>query len=923
MRHHDQQTLISFGRCYHYAIPDTSRISTRSNSNAHINADQLCTHVEMHVEIDVSSQEEGDVPMGQKWAHNVPPWSSQGSEGDSDAVIKQIACTFQSTLFLTAAGKIYQQGLLHGFMMAPLPVKVSVPLPLKCIQISAGRHFCLALLEGGVAVASWGAGHFGQLGISPNYPHKDQGMIGSSNDPITFTSSPCIIERLLPHSNDSPVVSVAAGDWHALALTKSGRVWAWGCNRNLQCGRKVKNGSSSTGSPSSSPSPAPTVTIPLPVSLGPSSVDGTSPTSFHVTQIAAGRSHSMIIARETFRILSDNMDGSQNLATKVVSKNVVYCWGNSHHGQCGNYVTRRSVPGVLPSAVESLRDVDVCQISAAGNHSMALTAQGRILCWGSHLDGQLGIGIATATRTAYKAATDDESATYSNHNLASTSAIQCKPRLVSDLDFVAIAAGQEWNKLQQSADSLSCSQSTMSNASLLSSIPRIVSVQAGATYSTALDSLGQLYVWGSNDAEQLGVPIPKPNDLPFVHEDNNALRVIIDSTRLQGDVTNPLLYSRPLHVQTFDSRHNVLLPLRVEVVCDTHVDQIGCGPNHMWCVGRRRSDEDTEHLLKGREYSKTLYEVQVEQHKSSVSLCPPSSEKDIIMYERALASNCDSSNVPLPIEKTNSMNSADQIIGKQVSDSFNGELVGSQFTDIEAIPSKATSTSDLFLDNSSAIGSSRSFRDESEQVLRSLKDSSASIDSRMPKHNNVTKYPVAVEDPSTTVEVETNGRGHDDKAKQSWSQSVASAAVATATMPNEEKQKEDSPLILDAETDIPRRFDTEGKSTSSHPKQLQGQQSQIKNRGETLIKRISKKFLKPRKSPLSNSGTFEDDVSASRSPLPHHPKSISHIEESNNIICDQIYPTGVANDSMPLTKASKKSKASDRFFGNRRKKENN
>ena len=160
MRQRDQQKLISFGRCYHYAIPDTNRISTRQFSRVHDNDEQQTARIPMPCEHDVvapdvTSKQNSEIPVGQRWANDIPPWSSQGFEGDDDMTIRQIACTFQSTLFLTASGKIYQQGLLHGFMMAPIPIKITIPLPLKCIQISAGRHFCLALLEGGLAVASW------------------------------------------------------------------------------------------------------------------------------------------------------------------------------------------------------------------------------------------------------------------------------------------------------------------------------------------------------------------------------------------------------------------------------------------------------------------------------------------------------------------------------------------------------------------------------------------------------------------------------------------------------------------------------------------------------------------------------------------------------------------------------------------------
>jgi alpha-tubulin suppressor-like RCC1 family protein len=776
-----------------------------------------------------------------------------------------------------------------------------------------------------------GAGHFGQLGISTNYPHKDHGTISpsNSNDPITFTSSPCIIERLLPHSNDSPVVSVAAGDWHALALTKSGKVWAWGCNRNLQCGRKVKNGSSGNNSPSGTPSPAPTVTIPLPVPLAPTSVNGISPISFHATQISAGRSHSMIIAKETFRIPVDQNEVSLNPTTKIVAKNVVYCWGNSHQGQCGNYVTRRSVQGVLPAAVESLRDVDVRQISASGNHSMALTAQGRILCWGSHLDGQLGIGIAPASAAAYRTATDEESATSTNQSihLASTSAIQCKPRLVSDLDFVAIAAGQEWNKLQQSSDSLSSSQNSISNPSLLSSIPRITSVQAGATYSTALDSLGQLYVWGSNDAGQLGVSIPKVNSLPYVHEDNNALRVVIDANHLQDCATNPLLHSRPLHVQSFDSRHIVVLPVRVDIIGDTRVTQIGCGPNHMWCVGSPRSPLDMENLLKVREYSKTLYEVQLEHHKPLSSLWPSSAEKDSLLNERinpTIPSSCRvSSDSPLINEKTKTVPATVDITRKQAALNMNGSLAQSSIRNVEVQTSILPDKIYYLHGKPQATGSSRSSRDNSEHVPRHSNESCVSYLPPMPNDSNPTINPIRVEpsftatDVEDVTETEANDNYNVDNEETMLSQSATSVATTTST-DIVIKQSEISHAILDTDKEVPLRLSI-GRKPSSTSMELQ--ESHTKNSPNTLIKRISQKFMKRRKPPSAKS-MMDEEMGASRSASPQDLKLGLNVEDSENHESDLFFANGVVDNSIGSSKTPRKARKSDRFFGNRRKKEN-
>jgi alpha-tubulin suppressor-like RCC1 family protein len=116
-----------------------------------------------------------------KFVWNEPPW--QGKEGDE---ISQTACTAQSTIFLTEQGKIYQTGTMHGRVYKET-VPIVVPLPLKCVEIAAGRHFCLGRMEGGLATVSWGAGHFGQLGVGGNDLNSGEGQ-------ITFTPQPIVIE---------------------------------------------------------------------------------------------------------------------------------------------------------------------------------------------------------------------------------------------------------------------------------------------------------------------------------------------------------------------------------------------------------------------------------------------------------------------------------------------------------------------------------------------------------------------------------------------------------------------------------------------------------------------------------------------------------------------------------------------------------
>jgi alpha-tubulin suppressor-like RCC1 family protein len=503
---------VAFVRNFFYALGGTLETEQAEQENTNTNAGVL-----------VSRQWEQPSWQGLKGA------AGKTRNEDESNDIQQVVCTVQSTVFLTKNGKVYQTGTLHGRVM-PEAVPITIPLPLKCVQVAAGRHFCLGMMEGGLATVSWGAGHFGQLGLGANKKAEDGNL--------TFVPQPIVIERLLPHVIGSPMKQVACGDWHGLALTESGKVWAWGSNRSNQCGRKsaVKSGSNQ----------APTIVAPLPV-----------PFDIPFSKIAAGRAHSVAITKE---------------------KAQVYCWGASAYGQCGHVLRRSGI--APPKLVEGLEDLRIIDIAAGSTHTLGLTSGGRLFSWGAGSEGQLGIGL--------------------------TVGVQPKPKLVSDLDFVAIEAGQEWkNKKKKQApgqspfdtsttsDESSSGSSKSTSPSALSNVPRIVSVHCAGSYSAVICSSGHVYAFGSNDVGQAGLATPE--NVPI--KDNYILA--------QPPKTSTI---RDLHVASFDSRHNVLLPVRVAAAKHLYVDYVACGPNHMWCVGKQRTAKQKA-LFVGR----TLYEVQEEK----------------------------------------------------------------------------------------------------------------------------------------------------------------------------------------------------------------------------------------------------------------------------------------------------------------------
>lgn len=223
---------------------------------------------------------------------------------------------------------------------------------------------------------------------------------------------------------------------------------------------------------------------------------------------------------------------------------------------------------------------------------MALSSEGKVFCWGGGTEGQLGIGHAVQA--------------------------QVKPRQVADIDFMAIAQGQEWKQQQWSGDTTqifrdACACDDGVNNHEIegahaedtekemyqpleevcrSEPPKITKIFAGPLYSVAVSSAGHVYTWGSNDESQ--VAAITPDNVPF--KDN-----------LNPSISNKTSTIREVHCCTFDSKHNLLLPVRVHAATNLFVTDVAGGPNHLWLLGCERTRQQGQ-IPVGR----TLYELQEE-----------------------------------------------------------------------------------------------------------------------------------------------------------------------------------------------------------------------------------------------------------------------------------------------------------------------
>ncbi len=167
--------------------------------------------------------------------------------------------------------------------------------------IAAGDSFSLAVATDG-SVWAWGDNVYGDLG-------EDTNITGSS------VSKPLLVPGL------SGARSIAAGAGHALALTMSGHVWAWGNNQSGQLGVEPNSGGYRRSTPQQ--------------------IAGLS----SVKAIAAGTDYSLALTA----------DGS------------VWAWGDNQYGQLGDTTTTSHA---TPQRVSGLGKVQA--IGAGYGKSMAI-----------------------------------------------------------------------------------------------------------------------------------------------------------------------------------------------------------------------------------------------------------------------------------------------------------------------------------------------------------------------------------------------------------------------------------------------------------------------------------------------------------------------------------------------------------------------
>ena len=314
----------------------------------------------------------GQLGNGNTSNRNTPVIVKKPAGVSKDFTYVQVSAGTDHSLAVGSDGYAYAWGNNNNGQLgnnttsfSSVPVRVcdpstgsNVDTGLKAIQVSAGRLFSLAIDQDGNTWA-WGNNDNGQLG---------NGNTRGTNTPQSVLLDPKHASTVLK------TVQVSAGDFHSLAIDQDGNTWAWGRNDYGQLGNGKTSGTNANPTPSS-------------VLLDPKHAS----TVLKTVQVSAGGSLSLAI----------DQDGN------------TWAWGHNDYGQLGNGSTsslRNPVPSsVLLNPKDTSTVLKAVQVSAGWAHSLAVDTDGNAWAWGQNNYGKLGNNTTSDQHSPVKVFASDQS----------------------------------------------------------------------------------------------------------------------------------------------------------------------------------------------------------------------------------------------------------------------------------------------------------------------------------------------------------------------------------------------------------------------------------------------------------------------------------------------------------------------------------
>ena len=401
----------------------------------------------------------------------------------------------------------------------------------KWVMVAGGRYHALAIMSDGT-LWTWGANDYGQLGlgtaptylISPRQVASDIGWqsvaageyhtVAIKSDGTLWTwgdnsrgqlGDGSTNDKTIPTQigKDTDWVSVAAGSYHTVAIKSDGTLWTWGANAYGQLGNGTRDDQTS-----------------------PKKID--SETTW--VSVAAGDYHTIAIdAQKTLWAWGDNHSGqlaqnpdNYNSKTSPVrvdsspkvmwlsvaaggshtvaiqKNNTLWAWGSNDFGQMG---TGTSAPNAYTYELTQIAGTTWEFVAAGHSHTMAVKQDGTLWAWGTNEYGQLGLGDQAPVYVA--APTRITPPPLPGTNWACVAAGSYNTVAIDDQGRLWAWGANECGQLGMGSAAPTFSPPVVTPTMI--SPDQWMSIATGRSHTVAIRSDNTLWTWGSNDQGQLGM----------------------------------------------------------------------------------------------------------------------------------------------------------------------------------------------------------------------------------------------------------------------------------------------------------------------------------------------------------------------------------------------------------------------------------